>query len=287
MIGNVLRGYSIVDKIKDGSVGTVWRCVNGRNDVFALKQISRDNAQVAGKIREFKKEATLTRRLKHRHIIRVVEYVAAKPQPFFVMEYFDSENLKFAMWHRPQRVHKHEFSILRQIAEALAHIHSLGIIHRDVKPENVLVAADSDCRLIDFSLAQTAWDRFWPWNRRAVGTPLYMAPEQIRGERCDARTDVYGFGATMFELLTKRPPFIGTSSQVILRKHVTEPPPSIRSIVRTVAPELDAVVQRMMAKKAQDRFPDMASIIYELSKWEKKDTQVRIQQVEPARKGSA
>jgi len=288
MIGKVLKGgYQIVEKIKDGSVGTVWRCLNGRNHIFALKQISDRNAAVPRKVKQFRNEAYLTAKLNHRHIIKVYEYVGVKPQPFFVMEYFDSENLKYAMWYEPTRVYSHEFYILRQIAEALSYIHSLGIIHRDLKPENVLVAANSDCRLIDFSLSQTAWDRFWPWNRRTEGTPLYMAPEQIRGEKCDARTDVYAFGATMFELLTKRPPFIATTEAAVLKKHISEPVPSMRSIVRTVSNELDMLVQKMLAKKPGDRFQDMTSIIYELSKWEKKDTQIRIKQVEPAKSSSA
>ncbi len=286
MIGKILRGYQIVEKIKDGSVGTVWRCINGRNHIFALKQISEKNCVLGRKLRQFKKEATLTGKLNHRHIIKVYEYVSMKPQPFFSMEYFDSENLKYAMWYMPERVYSHEFYILRQIAEALSYIHSLGIIHRDLKPENVLVAANSECRLIDFSLAQTGWDRFWWWNHRTEGTPLYMAPEQIRGEKCDQRTDVYSFGATMFELLTKRPPYIATTEAAVLKKHISEPVPSMRSVVRTVSSELDNLVQKMLSKRPADRFQDMTSVIYELSKWEKKDTQIRIKQVEPGKKKS-
>ncbi len=285
MIGKLLAGYSIVEKIKDGSVGTVWRTTNNRGHIFALKQISAENAKQSRKVRQFKKEATLTKSLNHRHIIKVYEYVAYSPQPFFTMEYFESENLKYAMWYTPDRSLSHEFYILRQIAEALSYIHSLDIIHKDLKPENVLVAANSECRLIDFSLAQTKWDRFWPWGHRAEGTPLYMAPEQVRGDKCDTRTDIYAFGATMFELLTKRPPFIGTNERAILQKHLTEPVPSMRSVVPTVSSDLDALVQRMLAKKPADRFQDMTTVIYELTKWEKKDTQIRMRQVEPSNKG--
>ncbi len=281
MINRILKGYQIVEKIKDGSVGTVWRSMNFKNQLFALKQLSEKNAARPDKIRQFKKEATLQLKLHHRHIIRVYEYVDMRPQPFFAMEFFDSENLKYAMWYLAPRVYKREFYILRQLAEALAYIHSLGIIHKDLKPENVLVAANSEIRLIDFSLSQTKWDRFLQFGKRVEGTPLYMSPEQIRGERCDPRTDVYGFGVTMYELLTKRPPFLGTTERSLLEKHLREPAPPMRTWVKTISPELDSMVLKMLAKKPEDRFPDITSVSYELSKWEKKDTQIRIRQVEP------
>jgi len=203
-----LKGYLVQDKIKDGSVGTVWRATNSRDQVFALKQIALDNARVAAKVRQFKKEATLTQELQHPNIIKVFEYVDAKPQPFFVMEYFDSENLKFSMAQLPGRVHKKEFQILMQVAGALDFVHAKGIVHKDIKPENVLVNERSEARLIDFSLASTKWDRLLQFGKKVEGTPMYMAPEQIRGDKCDARTDLYSFGAMMYELLTKRPPFM-------------------------------------------------------------------------------
>jgi serine/threonine protein kinase len=282
MIGQILKGYQIVEKIRDGSVGTVWRATNSKNQVFALKQISEKNAARPEKVKQFKKEATLTRELAHRGIIKVYEYVEGA-QPFFVMEYFNSENLKYAMWHMPERVYKYEFHILRQTAEALAFIHGKNVIHKDLKPENVLVNPRSEVRLIDFSLAQTKWDRFLQFGRRVEGTPLYMAPEQIQGLKCDPRTDVYAFGVMMYELLTKRPPFLGTTERNLLEKHCKEPPMPIRSHVKTLAPELDAMAARMLAKKREDRFQDMTEVIYELSRWEKKDTVIRLRQVEPAK----
>lgn len=283
MIGQLLKGYRIAEKIKDGSVGTVWKAVNSRNEVFALKQLSGKNAGLSRKRRQFKREAVLTRKLDDPRIIKVHEYVEYDPQPFFTMEYFESENLKYAMWYRPERVYKYEFSILRKIAEALAHIHSVGIIHKDIKPENVLISSGSEVRLIDFSLAQTKFDRLMQFGRRVEGTPLYMSPEQAQGLKCDSRTDIYSFGVLMYELLSKRPPFLGTTEKALLEKHVKEPPPPMRTYVKTLSPDLDALCLRLLAKKPEDRVPDMVPIIHELAKWEKKDTVIRLKQVEPAK----
>ncbi len=283
MIGQIIKGYEIVEKIKDGSVGTVWKATNNKGQIFALKQLSQKNAARPDKVHQFKKEATLTGKLHHKNIIKVLEYIDAKPLPVFVMEFFDSENLKFAMWQMPERVFKYEFRILSQVAGALDYIHSQGIIHKDLKPENVLINARTECRLIDFSLGQSKMDRMLQFSRRVEGTPLYMAPEQIQGLKCDARSDIYSFGVLMYELLTKRPPFLGTTESGLLEKHVKEPPKSMREHVKTLSSDLYAVVLKMLAKRREDRFQDMTSVILEISRWEKKDTVIRLRQVEPSK----
>ncbi len=280
MIGQILKGYRFVDKIKSGSVGTVWRVTNDSNQVFALKVISEKNAVIPRKLRQFHREATLTRKLIHPHIIRVYEYVDSFKQPFFVMEYFPSENLKHCLGHHPGRVYTREFYILRQVAEALMYVHSHGIIHKDLKPENVLVSETSDIRLIDFSMGQTRMDRLFQFFRRSEGTPTYMSPEQVQGRRCDTRTDIYSFGVMTYELLAKRPPFVATTEQALLEKQLREDPPPMRTFVKTISPHLEKFCARLLAKRREDRFPDMSAVLHELSKWEKQDTEVRSRQVE-------
>lgn len=280
MMGQQINGYLVIEKIKEGSVGPVWRVTDAKRQVFAIKQMSGKNAADPDKVRQFEKEAALTRKLGHPNIIKVLDLLETRP-PSFVMEYFDSENLKYALWNASERIVKHEFRILRQVADALAFVHEQGVIHKDVKPENVLVNAQAEARLIDFSLAQTRVDRFLQFTRRASGTPLYMPPEQIRGEKCDARADVYAFGVMTYELLTRRPPFLGTTQQALMDKHLKEPAPSLRAWVPTLAPDLDAMVLKMLAKRKEDRWADMKTVYYELSKWEKKDTVIRVRQLGP------
>ncbi len=274
-----LKGYLVLDKIKDGSVGTVWLARDGRGHEFALKQLGPQHASDSSQVRQFEKEARLTQKLDHPGIIKVHDYVAHKPQPFFVMEYFVSENLKVVLARFPERLHKREFQVLMKVADALAHVHSRGLIHKDVKPENVLVSASGDVRLIDFSLASTRWDRLLHFGRKVQGTPLYMAPEQIRGERGDARTDVYAFGVMMYELLAKRPPFLADNPAKILEKHLREKPASLRSIAPAISAQLDAFVLRLLAKDPAARPADMTAVLHEITRWIKKDTVTRLQQV--------
>src|SRR5581483_1879440 len=129
------------------------------------------------------------------------------------------------------------------------------------KPENVLVNAARDARLIDFSLAQTRKDRLLQFGKRADGTPLYMAPEQIRGDKVDPRADVYSFGVMTYELLTRRPPFLGTTPEAILDKHLREAPPPMRTWVPGLSPDLDALVSKMLAKDRGERMPDMKAAL--------------------------
>ena len=274
-----LKGYLVIDKINDGSVGTVWRGVNSAKKEFALKQIALKKANDSGLLRQFEKEAILTKKLSHPNIIKVFDYVDVKPQPFFVMEFFESENLKYAMAHVPERVVKKEFQILMGVADALAYVHAQGIVHKDMKPENVLINARSEVRLIDFSLAQTKWDRLLQFGKKVEGTPLYMAPEQIRGERCDARTDMYSFGVMTYEMLAKRPLFMAESHEKVLQKHLTDAPIPLSAILPTVSREIDAFVLRLLAKKPEHRYADMTTVMQELSRWNKCDTVMRMRQV--------
>ena len=280
MTAQTIQGYLVIEKIKEGSVGPVWRVTNSNHQVFAIKQMSAQNAADPDKVRRFEKEATLTQNLAHPAILKVYERLHCQP-PAFRMEYFESENLKYALWNASERVVGHEFRILRQVAEAVAYVHDQGVVHRDIKPENVLVDTRQEVRLIDFSLAQTRRDRLLQWSRRVDGTPLYMAPEQIRGEKCDARADLYSFGVLAYELLTRRPPFLGTTQEAILDRHLKEAPPPLRTWVPTLSPDLDALVLRMLAKDKGARWPDMRAVLHELAKWEKKDTVVRVRQLGP------
>lgn len=278
MIGSIFKGYQVLDKVKDGSVGTVWRAQDSRGRVVALKQLAVKHAAVARKVQAFEREARITSKFHHPGIIEIYEYVAARPQPFFVMEYFESENLKFSMMRLPERVDGHEFSILSQVARALAHVHSKGIAHRDIKPENVLISVSSETRLIDFSLALTRMDRLLRFGRRSEGTPQYMSPEQVLGKAGDERSDVYSFGVMAYELLAKQPPITAPSQQALLEKHLKETPPPMRTYVPTIAPELDRFVQSLLAKDPGRRPPHMAVVVAELARWEKKGTVMRQRQ---------
>jgi serine/threonine-protein kinase len=276
-----IKGYRVEEKIKDGSVGTVWRVTNSKLQTLALKQISDENARDSKKITQFKREFTVTKGLEHPHVIRVYDYTPLNPQHLFTMEYFESESLKYAMFHAPEYIEGREFTILRQLAQALEYVHSKGIVHKDLKPENVLINARGDIRLIDFSLSQTKWDRMLQFGKKVEGTPMYMPPEQVRGEKVDPRTDIYAFGLIAYELLAKKVPFPSTDTYKLMEMHLRQTPPPLKTHQPSIAPDLDLFILKMLQKAPERRPQMMTEVIHELSKWERKDTVFKRKQIRP------
>jgi serine/threonine-protein kinase len=271
MIGTVLSGYQVIDKIKDGSVGTVWKGRNPFNEDVAIKVLSAHHANASKKIKDFRNEAKIITQLKHPGIIKIIKFVDVSPQPYVIMEYFNSENLKFALLNMPDRIRGKEFRILKDIAEALHAMHQQGVVHLDVKPENVLISATSGIRLIDFSIAQSSWGRMFKFGKANWGgTPAYMAPEQIRGEAISPATDQYAFGILAYELFAKRTPFLASTQNALLEKHLSEPVPPLKKLLPKTPPDVDRVLLRMLEKDPAARWPDMAAVIYELGKLSEK-----------------
>jgi serine/threonine protein kinase len=277
--------YRVVERIKDGSVGTVWKVADVQNKVFALKLISENNSKRPHKVKQFRKEARLGQRLEHANIVKVYEYDSNGGRPYFVMDFFHSENLKYCLTNQPERVNGREFFILRQVADAMAYIHAQRIVHKDLKPENILVNDRAEARLIDLSLAQEKWDGFLGIGRTVGGTPSYMAPEQILNKKLDSRTDIYAFGAVAYETVAKRPVFFANSQNELFKKHIQEPPAPLRHTVQGINPALEAMILRCLEKNPAQRWQDMTQILYELGRWEKQDTVARKQQVAEAESG--
>lgn len=268
MIGHNLEGYNVVDKVKEGSVGEIW-LAGKETQMYALKMLFEKHCENSDKRRRFKREAKIARGLSHKNVIRTYEYYDGPPRPFYVMEFFPSENLKRLILDRPGFLDGRRFTILRQTCEAVAYIHGQGVVHRDLKPENLLVAENGMVKLIDFSIAQTKWDRIVGFfGQKASGSPSYMPPEQIQNKSTDYRSDFYSLGVLAFELFTGRLPFTGPSMQAVFEKHLREKIPSVRQFDGKVPLEVDVVIQALMQKHAERRPTSLSDIIYVLGKQE-------------------
>jgi serine/threonine protein kinase len=277
-MGQKIGRFEVLGKVRTGSVGMIWRVAGPGGRPIALKRIAPEKGQDPAKLKRFRKEFDVQKGLEHPGIIRVYDYFEEPPQDYFTMDYFESESLKWALYSLPDRVNRREFRILRQLAEALLHVHGKGIIHKDLKPENLLIDEDGAIRLIDFSLARTRWDRWLQFGKQVEGTPLYMPPEQIRGERCDARTDAYAFGLVAYELLAKRMPFNGKDHDAYLRAHLKQEPPPLSDKLPGISPELDTLVLDLLHKDPAKR-PGLEAVAAALKKWEVADPALRRRQV--------
>src|SRR5262249_27475937 len=174
-------------------------------------------------------EAEVGRQLAHPNIIRIVNIDRSQTNPNFVMEFFPSGSLKARMMRKEDAfIRERGQDILKQAATALAFMNAKGWIHRDIKPDNLLVNSAGEVRLIDFALAwrppKSFFQKLFYRKGKAQGTRSYMSPEQIRGQILDGRADIYSYDATAYEMVTGRPPFRASSSQELLTKHITEKP---------------------------------------------------------------
>jgi serine/threonine-protein kinase len=268
LIGQELNGYKVLDKVKDGSVGSIYMA--GKDSkLFALKMLFDKHMPNPEKRSRFKREAKVASSLDHKNVIKTYEYYDGPPRPFFVMEFFPSENLKFIEAHQPQRLEKTRYGILRRIGEGLQYCHSQGIVHRDIKPENVLIGENFEVKLIDFSIATTKMDRLLSFlTQKAAGSPSYMAPEQILNKKTDQRADIYAFGILAYELLSGQLPFNGKSMQEVFEKHCKATARPIRELNPQVPPEVAELLPSLMEKDPEKRPGDLRQAIYIIGKRE-------------------
>ena len=183
------------------------------------------------------------------------------------MEFFPAGNLKLRIMHKKWDFIKEKaHDIFKQAATALAYMNASGWVHRDVKPDNIIVNSAGEVRLIDFALAQrvSKGGMFRKKKGKTAGTRSYMSPEQVRGEALDGRADVYSFGATMYEVITGRPPFRANTPGELLNKQITEKPLPPKSVNRDVTEDCSNLVLRMLAKKKEERPRDFHEVLMAL-----------------------
>jgi serine/threonine protein kinase len=244
--------YRLVNLMSTGNTSQVWdasEISSGRH--FGIKMLLPEHVHSQQQRYFLFHEAEVGKKLTHPKIIKILDVFRDKDHPCIVMEFFPSSNLKLRLMHKEPFLKDNFKEIVEQASTALAFMHSKGWVHRDVKPDNILVNASVDLRVIDFALTQRIGKK-----HRAQGTRSYMSPEQIRGEALDARADLYSFGITLYELLCGRPPFRAASAEQLLIKQINELPASPQAYNPEVSNEMAELILAMLAKKKQDRPAD-------------------------------
>jgi serine/threonine protein kinase len=267
----IIDGYKLVNCMNTGQSTQVWEVVEVQSSRhFAMKLLLPEKADD----REIRKlmthEAYVGKQLQHPNIIKIVHVGTSGKQPHYVMEYFPAGSLKIRLIRKQydfirERIH----SILKQAAIGLAYMNASGWVHRDVKPDNMLVNSAGELRIIDFALAQKIESPGFLsklLRRKPVvqGTKSYMSPEQIRGEPLDGRADIYSFAASAYELTTQRPPFRGAHAQALLQKHISEKPSSPQIHNAELTDEFSQLLLKCLEKKRETRpesFHDVLKVL--------------------------
>ena len=270
LLGRVLQGrYRLTDRLGQGGMGTVYRAVHTLMDKpLAVKILRGELATDADAVARFHREARSASRLDHDHCIRVNDFGQTEDGLLYLaMELLEGRSLG-------QRIVESRMSVTeaastaQAIALALEHAHEAGVIHRDLKPDNVFLAQRSRGReivkVLDFGLAKLASDsgksRSITRDGTIFGTPEYMAPEQAQGEALDNRTDLYSLGVLLYRLATGELPFRGDTFVAVLTKHVREAPRPPREVNPAIPPGLEAVILRCMEKRSADRYASASEV---------------------------
>jgi serine/threonine-protein kinase len=273
-VGREIGGrYRILAKLGEGGMGAVYRGEQiSLKRKCAIKLLKPELSSDAGLVKRFNAEAELVAKLSHPNIVGIYDFGQDRDGTLFIaMEFLEGRTLREALIADGPMPPRRAVAIASQIASSLTDAHAHGIVHRDLKPDNVMLTErgrEKDVvRVLDFGIAKLRDEGKNTVQQMTqagdlVGTPQYMAPEQIRGDKIDGRTDVYALGAMLYEMVTGRLPFEGPTVMAILSKHLTEttPPPSVRRPDLQIPPSIDALVMASLVKDASQRVPSMEMV---------------------------
>lgn len=282
MIGKTLSHYRLVEKIGEGGMGVVWKAedtVLGRT--VAIKVLPADHARDEKRRKMFFDEARLASSLSEAHIVQVYDFGREGDLDFIVMEYIEGKALNKVLHGKPMPPER-VAEIGHQVARALSKAHRKGLLHRDLKPANILITPDGDAKVVDFGLAtlftpqETTIGTAGPTQSLAegsaehqkgmVGTIPYMSPEQIRGEKLDARSDIFSLGSVLYEMTTGQRPFRGATNQDVLADILKSRPKAVHVVVPKVPLDLDRIITKSLSSRRGDRYQNSEDLAVDLKR---------------------
>jgi tRNA A-37 threonylcarbamoyl transferase component Bud32 len=264
LLDRALGKYIILEEIGRGGMATVYKARDVELDrIVAIKVLSPYLVGEPRLVQRFMGEARLAANLDHPNIVTIYDIGGEGGYYYFVMKYLEGRPLKEILNERGPLPPEEVLSITRQLAAALDYAHHQNLIHRDVKPGNVIISPDGQATLTDFGLAKVAENLKLTASGEAIGTLEYMAPEQARGDAMDT-SDIYSLGVLVYEMLTGRLPFQGTNQATLLYQHLHDSPPPLRQWMPNIPPEVEQVVLKAMAKDPAERYQRATDLAQEL-----------------------
>jgi len=252
--------YEIKGEIGRGGMATVYHAYDPRFErEVAIKVLPREMLHDIQFVTRFEREAKTIAMLEHPAIVPVYDFGEEDGQPYFVMRYMTGGSLSDRMKNGPMSVQE-AARLLTHIAPALDDAHNKGIIHRDLKPGNILYDQFNEPYISDFGIAKLTESQSNVTGSAIVGTPAYMSPEQAQGEGIDGRSDIYGLGVILFELLTGQQPYHGDTPMSVVVKHITDPVPHILDVKPDLPPDIEVIIDKAMAKDRNERFQNVQSL---------------------------
>ncbi len=263
-----IPGYKVLGKLGAGAMAVVYKAKQlSLNRTVAIKVLPRRFTENPEYVQRFYKEGQAAGKLNHSNIVQAIDVGEAGGYHYFVMEYVEGKTIADDLVGGNLFAEQDAVEVIIQVCHALQHAHAHGLVHRDVKPKNIMINKQGVVKLADMGLARETTDIEAAQSEegKAYGTPYYIAPEQIRGKiDIDGRADIYGLGATFYHMVTGRVPFTGEDSAEIMKKHLREklvPPDHINTALSAGVSE---VIEIMMAKRREDRYKNVDELLIDL-----------------------
>jgi serine/threonine-protein kinase len=273
-IGDQFDRFQILGHLAQGGMSDIYRAY----DVISKAEVTLkipDQSMLGdpGQYERFQRELEVTNTLRHPAILRGLGSGNYNRTPFLATEFVDGKSLRVLIDEEAPMPSERAVALFRRIAEGVAFCHENDVVHRDLKPENIIVRTDGQPVIIDFGLALTkSAHRVTYANLSATaGTPDYMAPEQIEGQRGDRRTDLYALGIILYEMLSGNTPFSGDNSLAVMAQHLRSAPPRLDRIQHGVSPQLAAIVARCLMRQPDERYDDVEALVAALDRPETAD----------------
>ena len=276
-IGDQFDRFQIRSHMAQGGMADIYRAydlMSGKDVVLKIpnRMLIGDPAQ----FERFQRELEVTNMLNHPAIQRGLGSGQFNRTPYLVTAFVDGKPMRDVVAEQGAMPPDEAIALIRKIADGIAYIHEHEVVHRDLKPENILITADGQPVILDFGLALTknahrvTYANLTP----SAGTPDYVAPEQIEGQRGDERTDLYALGTMFFELLSGRTPFSGDNVQVVMQQHLQGALPRLDEVQTGISPQLAAVVARCLQRNPDDRYPDLRAFLRDLDNLDSVDISI-------------
>src|SRR5712672_2279908 len=267
MASNVIQKigkYDVTDVLGEGGMGIVYKAVDpGIGRPVAIKMMTGNFADNPDLLKRFQREAQSAGTLQHRNIVIIYELGTENGHPYMAMEYLSGESLEHIVSTRKRMSLVEKTEIMIQVLEGLQYAHEHGIVHRDIKPGNIMLLKDGTVKIVDFGIARIS-DNSMTKTGQIVGTINYMSPEQFNGHVVDGRSDIFSAGVLFYEFLTGVLPFDGAETPSVILKILNEPPPPLKEHVKEFPQELEEIVKKALTKDREERYASAEDFAFDL-----------------------
>ncbi|NIN92146.1 protein kinase, partial [bacterium] len=262
--------YEIIEELGKGGMGKVYRVFDKKiKEEVALKLIRPEIALDKNTIERFSNELKFARKLRHENVCQMFDLNEDEGTHYITMEYVPGEDLKSFISRAGTLGAGKAVFIAKQVCAGLVQAHKIGIVHRDLKPQNIMIDRDGNARIMDFGIARSLEAKGLTESGVMIGTPQYMAPEQVEGIKADQRSDIYSLGIILYEMVTGKVPFEGSTPYSIAFKHKTEAPPNPKEFNAQIPRDLSQVILRCLEKERKKRYQKAEELLTELTNIEK------------------